>query len=255
MSANSESSLTCDSEVMSRPQTSGETTHAAVIHSPPRNGEDDLSGYHYWSTMAGPNHEHLLIPQTERDRVHRFIFGLRSDIRERMLGHLESPWEVMLGEAYRVERYVEVIHQVLAHEKSGTQIPHELREQMQIIPIGELERERTRAFEDDNLRGYQYWSAMAGPNHEHLLIPQTKRDCVHRFIFGLRSNIRARMLGHLESPWEVMIAEALRVEKYVTVIQQVLDHEKAGTQIPKNLRKQMQKIPVGELERERARAI
>lgn len=255
MSGNSESSLTHESEVTSQPQTARETAHAVIHGSPPKNDEDDLSGYLYWSMMAGPNHEHLLIPRTERDRVHRFIFGLRSDIRERMLGQLESPWEVMIREARRVERYVEVIHQLLAHEKSGTQIPNELREQMRIIPVGELERERTRENEDDNLAGYQYWSAMAGPNHHHLLNPQTKRDSVHRFIFGLRSNIRARMLRHLESPWEVMIAEALRVEKYVIVIQQVLDHEKAGTQIPRNLRKQRRIIPVGELERERARAI
>lgn len=132
--------------------------------------------------MAGPNHEHLLIPRTERDRVHRFIFGLRSDIRERMLGQLESPWEVMIGEARRVERYVEVIHQVLAHEKSGTQIPNELREQMRIIPVGELERECTRENEDDNLAGYQYWSAMAGPNHHHLIHKQSETLCTGSYL-------------------------------------------------------------------------
>nr|XP_011468071.1 PREDICTED: uncharacterized protein LOC105352499 [Fragaria vesca subsp. vesca] len=254
MSAYSESSLTCDSEAMSRQQTTGEKTHAAV-RSPPRNGEDDLSGYYYWSKMTGPNHSHLLIPRTERDNVKRFILGLRPELRERMLRHLEIPWEVVIAEGLHVERYVEVIQKVLAHEKSGTQIPSELSEQMEFIPIGELERERTRECEDHNLPGYQYWSAMAGPNHGHLLIPQTKLDSVHRFIFGLRSNIRVRMFGHLESPWEDVIAEVLRVEKYLAVIQQVLGHEKAGTEIPKNLRQQMQIIPVGELERERGRAM
>lgn len=131
------------------------------------------------------------------ETVHRFIFGLHSDIREWMLGQLENPWEVMIGVAFRVERDVEVIRQVLAHEKSGTQIPNELQEQMRITPVGELERDRIRANEDDNLAGYQYWSAMAGFNHHHLLNPQTKRDSMHRFIFGLRSNIRARLLRHL----------------------------------------------------------